>query len=177
MLDCFWNGEKFICLREKTHEVVDEESISVYQPIILGKRLPQEVIDKLTAAIMDPEKFFTPHGIASESQKSPYYDGGMGGFVLGMPIAAVQLMIALGLYTAGKTAEAKKVAELWLDLGNDGPEGPLTVWRPPVPIPVSDDPDKKPVFTGERCPGGACTWGSAVFLILGDMLSEMGKEV
>jgi len=176
MLDTMWNGEKFICLREKTHEVVDQESISVYQPIILGRRLPQEVIDKLTAAIMDPERFFTPHGIASESRKSPYYDGGMGGFVLGMPIAPVQLMITLGLYTAGKTAEAKKIAEVWLGMGNEGPEGPLTVWRPPVPVPVSDDPDEKPVFTGVRYPGGCCTWGSAVFLILGDMLSEIEKE-
>ena len=176
MLDTMWNGEKFICLRETTHEVVDQESISVYQPIILGKRLPHDVIDKLTAAIMDPERFFTPHGIASESLKSPYYDGGMGGFVLGMPIAAVQLMITIGLYTAGKTEEAKKIAELWLDMGNEGPAGPLTVWRAPVPIPVSDDPDEKPVFTGIRYPGGMCTWGSAVFLILGDMLDEIAKE-
>jgi len=175
MLAEFWNGEKFVCLREKTHRIVDEESISAYQPIILGKRLPQEVIDRLTAAIMDPERFFTPHGIASESLKSPYYDGGMGGFVLGMPIAPVQLMITLGLFTAGKTAEAKKAAELWLDLANAS-GAPLTVWRPPVPIPVSDDPDEKPVFTGERLPGSLCTWGSAVYLILGDMLSGMTKE-
>ena len=175
MLKAFWDGEKFICLTDGDHEVIESESICTCQPIILGKRLPQEIIDKLAETIADPERFFTPHGLATESRQSPYYDGGMGGFVLGMPIAPVQLMLTLGLYLAGKTELAVRCAEIWLDEGLTD-AGPLTVYRDPVPVPQDDGSGFPPVFPGTRWPGGICTWGCAVFLILGEMLSEAGKE-
>lgn len=175
MIRTLWNGEKFICLTDGTHEVVDSESICTCQPIILGKRLPQEIIDKLAETISDPERFFTPHGLATESKKSPYYDGGMGGFVLGMPIAPVQLMLTVGLYLAGKTELAVRCAEIWMDEGLAG-DGPITAYRDPVPVPEDDGSGFPPVFPGKRLPGGISSWGCAVFLILGDMLSEAGKE-
>jgi len=175
LLKNFWNGEKFICRKDGTHEVVDCDSIVIYQPIILGKRLPQDIIDALAEAIGDPARFFTPGGIATESLRSPYYDGGNGGFVLGMPIAPVQLMLTVGLYTAGKTELAARCAEIWLDRSLESEAGPITVYRKPVPI-TDDGSGFAPVFTGEKLPGGISSWGCAVYLILGEMLSEMGKE-
>ena len=176
MLKTFWNGEKFICLTDGTHEVIDCESICIYQPIILGKRLPQEIIDKLAEAIGDPERFFTPHGLATESMKSPYYDGGMGGFVLGMSIAPVQLMLTLGLYLAGKKELAVRCAEIWLEESLKNEAGPITVYRAPVPVPMDDGSGFEPVFTGDKLPGGISTWGCAVYLILAEMLGEAEKE-
>ena len=175
MLGAFWTGEKFICLKEGSHEVIDCESICICQPIILGKRLPQEIIDKLADAIGDPERYFTPHGLATESMRSPYYDGGMGGFVLGMPICPVQLLLTLGLYSAGKTELAVRCAEIWLDESLRSEAGPITVYREPVPVP-EDGSGFAPVFTGDKLPGGISSWGCAVFLILGEMLGEAEKE-
>ena len=175
MIKTFWNGEKFICLTDGDHEVVDCESICICQPIILGRRLPQEIIDRLADAIGDPARYFTPHGLATESMQSPYYDGGMGGFVLGMPICPVQLLLTLGLYTAGKKELAVRCAEIWLEEGLKNEAGPITVYREPVPVP-EDGSGFEPVFTGDKLPGGISTWGCAVFLILAEMLGEAEKE-
>ena len=174
MIKNFWTGEKFICLREVTHKAVDSESIVAYFPIILGKRLPQEIIDKIAADLGDPTKFKTPQGFTSESLSSPYYDDSMGGYALGMRLAPAQFIVILGLYYAGKRELALEQARIWCDLGIDA--GPLTVWRKPVPIPMGDDPFHPPIFTGIKPPGGFTSWGSAIFFVLAELLHEAQGE-
>ena len=99
----------------------------------------------------------------------------MGGFVLGMPICPVQLLLTIGLYTAGKKELAVRCAEIWLEEGLKNEAGPITVYREPVPVP-EDGSGFEPVFTGDKLPGGISTWGCAVFLILAEMLGEAEKE-
>ena len=187
MIDKFWNGEKFICLKSNyddatdtySYEVVDTESIAVYQPIILGKRLPKEIRDKIGAAAHDPETFFTPAGFASESQSSPLYDVTYGAFMLGRVLAPVQLMMTVGLYNAGQTEVALHNARNWCEHALE--VGPQTV--------VMSPPQKNPKPTGARpvlpnmpdnprmrMPGGFGSWGAVVFLILGNMLYNAEKE-
>jgi neutral trehalase len=175
MISLFWNGEKFICLLDGTHEVVDEESIAVYQPIILGKRLPKEIIDKIADTVGDPEKFFTPNGFASESQQSEYYDVTTGAFMLGRILAPVQLMMTLGLYNAGRKDVALKNAVNWCDqMQNTGPE--TVVQSPPQKRPPKET-GAKPVFpTGRRVPGSFCSWGAVVYLLIGALLGNEESE-
>ncbi len=175
MLSVFWNGNKFVCLLDGSHEVIDEESIAVYQPIILGKRLPKDVIDQIADTVGDPEKFLTPNGFASESQQSALYDVTSGAFMLGRILAPVQLMMTVGLYQAGRKDVALKNALRWCDQMQD--VGPETVVESPPPKAPPMVTGAKPVYpTGRRLPGSYCSWGAAVYLILGTLLEEEETE-
>ncbi|MDR2657170.1 MAG: hypothetical protein LBB86_05015 [Oscillospiraceae bacterium] len=178
MLRTLWNGRKFICIKEDTREILDVESIAVYQPIILGMRLPEEIRNAIGRAVYDPETFFTHTGFASESQKSPLYDVTYGSFMLGMILAPVQLMMTVGLWNADQkdvaAANARNILEAALDVG------PQTIFR--------SLPQKNPKPTGARAvlppmkegmrwmPGGYGSWGAGVFLILGSLLWRAEQE-
>lgn len=169
MIDTFWNGEKFICMLDTTHEIVDEDSIAVYQPIILGKRLPGEIIDKIADTLGDAERFRTPFGFVSESMKSRLYDVTSGAFMLGTIMAPVQCMIITGLYNAGKTELACKVAADWCDEAIVS--GPQAISRR-APLAGSPKPQaERPVLPAKTPPAGLSSWGPAVFLILASMLN------
>ncbi|MDR1531614.1 MAG: hypothetical protein LBS62_05420 [Clostridiales bacterium] len=178
MVDKFWNGEKFVCFKPDTGEVVDVESIAVYQPIILGKRLPAVIREKIGKAVHNPDTFFMPAGFASESQQSPLYDVTYGSFMLGMILAPVQLMMTVGLYNAGQVDVALHNARNWCEKSLE--VGPQTI--------VASPPQKDPKPTGARpvlpplpknvrmIPGGFGSWGAVVFLVLGNMLYHAEKE-
>jgi hypothetical protein len=187
MLARFWNGEKFICFRilqgdgdgPPAYEAIDVESIAVYQPIILGQRLPQDVREKIARAVHNPDTFFTPYGFASESQQSPFYDVTYGSFMLGTLLAPVQLMVTVGLYNAGQRAVALHNARNWCEKCLE--VGPQTILRSP--------PQPNPTPTGARpvlppmpkepwkwMPGGFGSWGAAVFMVLGNLLYHAEKE-
>ena len=174
MIDKFWNGQKFVCLLDKTHEIVDVESIAVYQPIILGKRLPQEIIDKIADALAEPGSFLTQFGFVSESMKSKDYDVTSGAFMRGTILAPVQCMIIVGLYNAGKTELALKAAAAWCDEALVS--GPQAVSRrAPVigtPAPLAENP----VMPAKTSPASLSSWGPAVFLILAPMLKDIGER-
>ena len=77
-----WNGDSFIGKNAYSGEVSDPDEILSLVPIVLGSRLPQEIIGKLAARI-------TPEVTDS----------------------AVGLLLAGGLYDAGEKAAAKKIAQ------------------------------------------------------------------
>lgn len=106
MMD-FWDGEKFTPTLSTTHEKVPSDSIAVYHPIILGKRLPAEVIDKIADTLA--RDYVTDFGIASEKLGSPLFSF-TNCFLRGNLVSPVQLMMATGLYEAGKTELARDVA-------------------------------------------------------------------
>lgn len=106
MMD-FWDGERFVPTLSTTHEKVYSDSIAVYQPIILGKRLPQEVIDKIASQL--EAGYVTEFGIASEKLGSPLFSF-TNCFLRGNLVAPVQLMMAAGLYEAGKKELAQTIA-------------------------------------------------------------------
>lgn len=108
MIDAYWNGEKFIALRNHTHEVIDSECITDYMPIILGKKLPQEIIDKMTADLLVEGDFLSNVGLATEKISSDQFR--MAGFSRGFALPQANLMILTGLYMAGKKDEAKMIA-------------------------------------------------------------------
>jgi hypothetical protein len=173
MIKTFWNGKKFIAMIDGSHEIVDTESIAVYQPVILGKRLPAEIINRIADTVGDPEKFLVPNGIASESQQSEFYDVSTGAFMLGMLLAPVQMMMDVGLYQAGRKDVALKAIRAWCEMSlQAGPQ--IIAMSPPQKNPPKLPEGTKPVLSmdGPMIPGGYCSWGAAVFLVLANILYE-----
>jgi len=171
-----WNGEKFICRLDETHEVIDVESIAVYQPIILGKRLPKEVIDKIADKVGREDTFLMPNGFASESQLSEYYDVTNGAFMLGTILAPVQMMMTVGLYMAGRKDVALENCRRWCEMSLEfGPQ--VIAPSPPQKNPPSP-PEGRAVLArgGRRTPGSYSSWGAPVFLVLANLLYEEEKN-
>ncbi|RPJ51135.1 MAG: hypothetical protein EHM21_03425, partial [Chloroflexi bacterium] len=74
MLAHFWQGDHFVALRSGDHLVADTESLFLYLPLILGRRLPPAVRRDLVDGLTRPGRFLTPYGLATESPASPAYE-------------------------------------------------------------------------------------------------------
>ena len=176
MIRRLWNGDQFVCLLEKSGRILCSQSICNYIPIILGKRLPQEIIRKMTADLMDPNKFYTDHGFRSESFDSPLFDSSSPGpFALGMCMAISQLLMTVGLYEAGEKEAALKNAKNWCELSLERGY-PVTdiIEKDQVSHRKSNGPA---VFNAAvKYTGKFVSWGTPVFFVLGEILNEAEKE-
>lgn len=144
LIKTFWNGERFIGLTDGKHEVIDTASIIFYRTLVLGKRLPQEIIDKMAADLSEEGNYLCPYGLMSQSLTSR--DFSMNGYGNGGPSGTENLLIATGLYAAGKMELAKEIARRYCDgmkLGGS------------------------PFFA--TMPGFAGSWGAAAFQILANL--------
>ena len=120
LIAAYWNGERFIAHVNGTHEIVATDSYMYYLPIILGKRLPQEIIDKLSADLSVEGNFLTPYGIASENLSvSTDFKLGMK-LSLGYVFPPANILIVTGLMDAGKEDLARKIAQRYCKAFKDG---------------------------------------------------------
>jgi putative isomerase len=110
MIKYFWNGEQFVAINPRTGKPFTTDCICFYQPLMLGKRLPQNIIDKMAADLAVEGAHLTPYGIASEKITSPYADP-YKGWMSGPIIAPLQFMMIIGLEESGKLELAKEVAK------------------------------------------------------------------
>ena len=116
MLETFWDGEKFISMVSGTHERVDRDyGILGYLPIVLGKRLPQEIIDKLAADLSVENDILSPYGFDKERMYARQLSTVADEWVRGFIYPANNLLLISGLYDAGKTELAQKVAKRFCD--------------------------------------------------------------
>ncbi len=154
MLDKMWTGEHFVCLKQYTHEPVFTGSSLFYIPLILGSRLPKDVLDKLTADLMREDHLLTPYGIASEDIQSDYFEmigTRMGSGAISPP---GEVFILTGLWEGGKKEEAKLIIDRYLG-------ALMEKGFPHYLDPISGD---------GSFPGG--TWCRNAFTILARMVSE-----
>ena len=114
MVKLFWNGERFIAREHENHDnIIDVKALEFYRPILLGKRLPPEILEKLTADLMEEGHYLSPYGFTVEDlADSPYSKVGTG---RGKILPSDNILIITGLYLAGKTEEAKKAAKLYIE--------------------------------------------------------------
>ncbi len=154
MLEKMWNGEHFVCLKQYTHEPVFSESILFYIPLILGSRLPADVLDKLTARLLRENRILSPYGIGSEDMTSDVFQ--MIGVKMGCGAISPpgQLYILTGLWEGGKKQEAKLIIDRYLG-------SLLEKGFPHFLDPISGD---------GGFPGGS--WCRTVFTILARMVTE-----
>lgn len=106
IIERFWNGERWVVVNPRSGAVGDSLSLPMFAALILGKRLPQEIIDKTVDFLMGDNGFVTPYGFASESLKSPFFNHG---FTAGSVIVPAQLIMCLALEFAGRPELAKEM--------------------------------------------------------------------
>ena len=153
MIETLWNGERFVAVTNDTHEVVATDSVVYYLPLVLGKRLPRDIIDKMTADLLVEGVFLTPFGLCVEKLESDFFR--LSGMSRGWVLPASNLLILTGMYDAGKTAEAKMIARRYCDA--------CAKWGISMLLdPLRGTPN-----------GFACSWSANTFLVLADLACNL----
>jgi len=147
MLAHFWQDDHFIAMRSGDHVVVDNQSLLLYLPILLGKRLPQGVIRELINGLTRSGRFLTAYGLATESPSSPYYEAD--GYWRGPIWAPPTLMIVEGLAACGEISLAREIARRFCDMAAR-----------------SGFAENFNAITGEPLRDRAYTWTASIFQIL-----------
>jgi glycogen debranching enzyme len=144
----FWQGDHFVALRSGDHLVADTDSLLLYLPLILGKRLPTDVRRELIQGLTRPGRFLTSYGLATESPESPYYTPD--GYWRGPIWAPSTFVIVEGLAACGEIDLARSLAEKFCDL-----------------CAAYGFAENFDALTGQGLRDRAYTWTSSVFLVLG----------
>jgi hypothetical protein len=111
MIDRLWDGEHFVALREYTHDPVFSGSITHYIPLVLGSRLPQDIIDKMAADLSVEGVLLSKYGLATERLDSDLFEVQgvqMGRGAIDPP---AELFILTGLWEAGKKDLAREIID------------------------------------------------------------------
>lgn len=148
MLTHLWQGDHFVALRSGDHLVGDTESLLLYLPIVLGKRLPVGVRRDLIEGLTRPGRFITPYGLATESLGSPHYKAD--GYWRGPIWAPATLLIVDGLAACGEKELARDLARKFCDL-----------------CAANGFAENFDAQTGEGLRDKAYTWTASAFLVLG----------
>lgn len=148
LIDAFWNGEKFVTRKTGTHEVNDKsKSLMSYLPIVLGKRLPKHIREKMVSDLKKEGYLLTPYGLASESPKSSLYEPD--GYWRGPIWAPTTLIVIDGLKECGEVDLAKEIAKRFCD----------TCMK-------SGFAENFDALTGKALRDVSYTWTTSVFLVL-----------
>ena len=157
-LEFFWNGERFDARTSATHEWVNSGSVMQFIPLLLGKRLPQEVRDKMARMLSQENVWLTPYGLAGERLDSDHYHDT--GWSAGPILAPAQLLVILGLRFSGKDDLAKEAAGRYCRA--------LRAANFPMVMNARTGEDVSEGRWGERYPN-RMPWTAVVFLILGSL--------
>jgi glycogen debranching enzyme len=174
MLDQFWRGDRFVARQSlpgpqaspaqasnspasPTATEIDCDSLLLFIPLLLGKRLPQAVITPLVARLREPGHFLTAYGLASESTSSQFYapDGYWRGPLWGAPM----VMLVEGLAAVGETELAADLRRRFCALVAD--KG------------LAENYD---AITGAPLRDRAFTWTASAFLLLAAELGQPGPK-
>ncbi|MBE7722343.1 MAG: hypothetical protein E7243_22910 [Lacrimispora celerecrescens] len=141
-----YNGRKFIArLVVNGQPVTQGDSLLLYLPVVIGYRLPKEVLDRMVLDL--EERFEAAYGLCTESLTSPCYKEG--GYWLGPVWAPVTYIMLDALRENGYEGFARRLAEKFVRLA---PIGLMAENYDPVSGKGYDDP--------------AFSWTSCVFLQL-----------
>lgn len=156
----FWNGKQFVS-RLADGTPVEAGTLIAFVPLILGHRLPQNVIDTMADALAEEGKWLSPYGLAGERMDSDHYHDG-GCWSAGSILGPAQLLVCLGLRAAGKEALAKEFALRYLRALVK--EGYPMIINPKTGLDISE------TRWGATYPN-RMAWTAVGFLILGSLFS------
>jgi putative isomerase len=151
MIDHFWDGQRFVAKRSGTHESIESDSLVLYVPLILGKRLPGQILNRLVGDIRN-KGFLTEYGLATELPESPFYRPD--GYWRGPIWAPTTLLLVDGLLSSSQKELALEVARRFCAMATK-----------------SGMAENYDALTGESLRDPAFTWTSSVFLILGQLIA------
>lgn len=103
----FWDGETWFAFNPETGVRSKSLNISLYMPLFLGDKLPEDIVEKSIDNMFGPGGFDTPYGLASEGLKSDYFRHG---FTSGSIITPAEFLGVMMLEKCGRADLAKKVA-------------------------------------------------------------------
>lgn len=146
MLAKLWRQDHFVARQAWDHRIDECESLQLYLPIVLGKRLPEPVRTKLIAGLTQKDRFLTEYGLASESLRSPYYVPD--GYWQGPIWAPTSMIIVEGLDGAGEHELARELRKKFCRM-----------------VAMSGVSENFDAITGRGLCDPAYTWTASVFLI------------
>jgi putative isomerase len=156
MLTRLWKEDHFVGIRAYDGVEVDSQSLFLYLPIVLGKRLPADVQHKLVAGLTKQAQFLTTHGFASEALTSKYYEPD--GYWRGPIWAPTTMLFVEGLDSIGEYSLARTVREDFCKMAQQ-----------------SGMYENFNAITGEGLRDPAYTWTSSVYLIFAHELLSNAK--
>jgi hypothetical protein len=161
LLTDYWNGKCFVARLSTTREIVETEELEAYMPLMLGQRLPRDVINAMLEELTDPEKYYTPFGFRSGPRK--ILDGKpLPGFIGGF--AQVKMLPAL--WYAGEKELARSLIAGYCEKSAERVPGfGILEFKP------ENMPDMNDFF---NVPGGGLnSLAAAMFLCLTGFLEEI----
>lgn len=158
LLDHSLKDSRFISPLSGKTDAPPSQSLLNRIPVLLGNRLPQNVLSALIADLSPDGPFLTDWGLATEALHSPHYQAD--GYWRGPIWAPSTLLIVDGLEDAGQVALARAIAERFCDLCVEHPG----FWE------NYDAVSGK----GLRCPG--YSWTASVFLLLAEWLGKQPQD-
>jgi len=161
LINEFWDGEKFIARLSSSHEAIEFDEVDSYSPIMLGNRLPAEIVEKITEVLSDPEKYYTDIGFRATAKQ--YFNCKP---IPGIITGATQIKLVKGLCEAGKEELVKKILTGFCD---------MTLEKLPMYRYLEFDPPEG--FDGNilyfRDFGVCSAFSCAIFIILASLLKEI----
>lgn len=143
----FWDGNRLIARLSGTHEAVEADSIYLYVPIVLGKRLPEEIRAWLLEGLKKEGYLLTQFGFATESPESPLYESDS--YCRGPVWAMITMMVTEGLRACGEEEFVSEVAGRFCRM-----------------VKKSGMAECFDALTGEGLRDPSYTWTASVFLVL-----------
>ncbi len=117
IIEKFWTNDGWTSVNIVTGERSLPTGLPQYCALLLGKRLPQEIIDRSVEIIFREPGFMTPFGLATENTTSPFFKAE--GWCSGGIATPIPAMLVPALEECGKPELARKVAIQYLDLINE----------------------------------------------------------
>ena len=148
---CYVDGEP-VARRSGTHEPVQNDSLLLCIPVVLGRRIPEPLLRR-TVDTLKSAKFLTEHGLATESPQSALYQSD--GYWRGPIWAPSTMLIVDGLARSGEAAFAKDIARRFCDM-----------------VAKNGCAENFDALTGEGLCDRAYTWTASVFLLLANGLLD-----
>ncbi len=142
-----WRGDRFVAPHSGDHRVDASQSMLLYMPLVLGNRLPQDVLKPLLAGFIRKGVFLTRHGVATEALQSPLYEED--GYWRGPVWAPTTLLLVDALKNIGEKKLARRLAGQFCGLASR--QGMAENYG---------------ALSGRGLRDRAYTWTSSVFLIL-----------
>ncbi|MDR1299524.1 MAG: hypothetical protein LBJ84_04660 [Oscillospiraceae bacterium] len=112
----FWDGSEWFAFNAETGERSRSHTASLYFTLLLGERLPREIIDKSIEYMFRPEGFETPYGLATETLDSDWFNHG---FTQGSIITPSSFWLALALEACGRRDLACRVSRAYCAMLRD----------------------------------------------------------
>ena len=107
MVETLWDGDRWFCLGKETGARSVNDNVTLCLPLLLGDRLPKEILDKTIAHLLREGGFKTENGYASEALDSLFLHHG---FSAGSVITPTHFFVPIGLESCGYEEEAKDAA-------------------------------------------------------------------